>query len=346
MIARWGALGLAALAAVAAAQPPDAAASRGLTAVETLATLQHDILDADGAAVEARLPTACAAAPLGACRTISAAAVWWRVAIEPESRAHDAALAERIDAAITTTESWTRREPRRAEAWFYLGAAYALRVQARVLRGAHLSAARDGGRIEDALTRALTLDPDLHDANLGLGMYRYYADVAPRALRWLRRLLLLPGGDRRDGLARLTAARAHGRLLRGDADYQLQQIYLWYEQRTDDALVIVRDLQQRYPRNPHFHHLEAEIEDVYRHDARRSLAASERLLALAERGAVNAAALAAARAQFNIAVQQHRLGDRAAARARLRTLLTAPPAHPAGLAERARRLLDEWDRER
>ena len=60
---------------------------------------------------------------------------------------------------VSETESWTAQEPTRAEAWFYAGAAYGVRVQWRALRGERLAAARDGKRIKDVLERALALDP-------------------------------------------------------------------------------------------------------------------------------------------------------------------------------------------
>ena len=77
-----------------------------------------------------------------------------------------------------------------------------------MLRGEQLAAARDGKRIKDALERALALDPALQDAYFGIGLYHYYADVAPAAFKMLRWLLLLPGGDRARGAARRCCARA------------------------------------------------------------------------------------------------------------------------------------------
>jgi hypothetical protein len=76
-----------------------------------------------------------------------------------------------------------------------------------VLRRERLSAARDGKRIKEALERALTLDPRLQEAYFGIGLYHYYADVAPTAAKMLRWLLLLPGGDKAQGDAG-DAARA------------------------------------------------------------------------------------------------------------------------------------------
>ena len=90
--------------------------------------------------------------------------------------------------------------------------------------------------IKLALERAIELDSGLEDAYFGIGMYKYYADVAPTAAKILRFLLLLPGGDRKEGLAQMLRARNRGRLLQGEADYQLHIVYLWYERQTPRAL--------------------------------------------------------------------------------------------------------------
>ena len=161
---------------------------------------------------------------------LEATALWWRIQLDPDSHALDEEFSASVERAIRTTDAWTVRAPDDPEAWFYLGGAYAARVQWRVLREEKVAAARDGKRIKDALERALALDPDLDDAYFGIGMYRYYADVAPAAARILRFLLLLPGGDRHEGLAQMLRARTRGRLLQGEADYQLHIVYLWYEQ--------------------------------------------------------------------------------------------------------------------
>ena len=47
-------------------------------------------------------------------------------------------------------------------------------------------------------------------------------------------------------------AREQGELLRGEADYQLHWLYLWYEQQPDRALELLRGLDARYPTNPLF----------------------------------------------------------------------------------------------
>jgi len=276
---------------------------RGLRGEAGLARVYDLILDARFAALEAELRRACGPAPTEACHVLEATALWWRIQLDPDSRALDENFSASVERAIRTTEAWTGRAPDDAEGWFYLGGAYAARVQWRVLRDQKLAAARDGKRIKEALERALTLDPGLDDAYFGIGMYRYYADVAPTAAKILRFLLLLPGGDREDGLAQMLRARARGRLLQGEADYQLHIIYLWYEHRTARALELLHQLQQRYPGNPLFLTQIAEIQDVYEHDVTASLDTWRTLLALARAERVNLPAVAEVRARLGVARQ-------------------------------------------
>ena len=155
----------------------------------TVAKAYDLILDADFDRLKAELPAtavrlrprlgATGPAPQVACLGLEALSLWWQIQLDPESRALDAAFAAKAKAAIAEAERMTAAEPERAEAWFYLGAAYGVRAQWRVLRVERLAAARDGKRIKESLERALALDPAMHDAEFGIGMYRYYADVAP-----------------------------------------------------------------------------------------------------------------------------------------------------------------------
>ncbi len=335
-----------AVTALAAAIPGSAgrAPQRGLTAAAQVAGAYDAILDADFDRLPAIEAETCGPAPRVACLGLRALAIWWQIQLDPGSRALDPAFSAIADEAIAEAEAWTLREPERAEAWFYLGAALGARGQWKVLRGARLSAARDGKRIKAALERALELDPEMHDAAFGIGAYRYYAAVAPAAFRWLRWLLLLPGGDREGGLEQMRRASRLGQLVRGEADYQLHVVYLWYEARFTDALDLILSLERRYPRNPLFPQIEAEIRSVYFSDAAGSLAASERLLARAERGDVHRAAIARVTARLNIAVQRDRLGDRAGAITALDAIITARPTAPAGALARAEQLRRTIDR--
>lgn len=318
--------------AIGAQQSPP---QTGITAAATIARAYDLILDADFDGLAKALPEACPPAPPVACLGLEALSLWWQIQLDPESVRLDAPLLARVAAAIAEAERMTKAEPLRAEAWFYLGAAYGVRAQFRVHRVERLAAARDGKRIKESLERALALDPNMHDAEFGIGMYRYYADIAPAVLRFLRFLLLMPGGDRVDGLRQLERAATRGLLVGGEARYQIHVIYLWYEKKWLQALEIIRTLQSRYPRNPLFRQIEAEILDVYVHDAAGSLKASEQLLALASSGAVHRADLAGIVARLNIARQLIALQQPARAAAELDRLIALQPAAPAGALARA-----------
>ncbi|HYE87302.1 MAG TPA: hypothetical protein VEA16_13165 [Vicinamibacterales bacterium] len=290
--------------AVAFSLAPNAwAQQRGITAAATIARAYDLILDANFDEVNRVLPNTCPPAPLVACRGLEALSLWWQIQLDLDNRHLDHRFVTTVDAAIGEAKRFTLSDPNRAEAWFYLGAAYGVRSQFRIYRGERLAAARDGKRIKEALEHALALDPSMHDAEFGIGMYRYYAGVAPAAFKFLRFLLLLPGGDREDGLRQLERASTMGLLVRGEAQYQIHVLYLWYERKWPEALTLIRGLQQRYPHNPLFHQIEAEILDRYFHDAAASLKASEKLLALAQSRAVFRADVAERVARRNIAKQ-------------------------------------------
>jgi tetratricopeptide (TPR) repeat protein len=312
----------------ASARQDTTAQPRMFEGEDGLVRVYDQILDARFEKIGAELKRACGLAPQEACDVLDATALWWRIQLDPDSRALDEAFSTSVENAIRTTEAWSERAPDDAEAWFYLGGAYAARVQWRVLREERLAAARDGKRIKDALERAIALNPGLDDAYFGIGLYRYYADVAPTAAKILRFLLLLPGGNKEEGLAQMLRARAQGRLLQGEADYQLHVIYLWYEHQTDRALELLRGLQHRYPDNPLFPIQIAEIQDTYQHDITASLETWRALLTQARADRIHATDIAEVRARLGLARQLDALALTDEAIVHLDRVIAAKPEAP------------------
>jgi hypothetical protein len=272
----------------------------GLTEAPRLAAVYESILGAQFDRADTQLAAACPPAPAEACAALRAESVWWQIQIDPDNKSLDPRLETLTAAAINAAGTWTEREPKRAEAWFYLAAAYTPLVQLRVLRRERMSAARAGSKIKDALEQALALDPALADANLGIGLYHYYAGVAPLYAKLLRWILLLPGGDRENGLKEILVARERGAILAGEADVQLALIYLWYENRPRDALALFESLDARYPENPVFLERIANVHDEYFHDLEASLAAWTRLRDRARDHRVAGSAVVLARADKNM----------------------------------------------
>lgn len=319
-------------AAAPTAQPSPVA---GLTHAPLLARAYDLVYDADFAGAESELRRACGPAPAQSCAVIGVAAEWWRIYLDIDNRAPDQAFKARLNRVIASGEQWVSREPGRAEAWFYLGAAYGVRVQYNGQRFEFLAAARDGKRIKNSLEKALALDPGLDDANAGLGLYQYYADVAPSVLKVLRWFLGLPGGDRVKGLAQLRRARDHGVLLKSEAAYQLHLVDLWYENRSAEALEILADLHARYPRNPIFLLNAAQAHEVYRSDRAAALAVYQSLIDGARGGALREPVLAETWGRLGAAAQLAAFAEPDRAIDELRAVIARRPAVPYGAVAQA-----------
>src|SRR5262245_827563 len=315
------------------------AAAQELTGGPQIRRVYDAIFDARFDDVRQLLARTCPPAPSEACQLLEAVGVWWQIQLDPASVAHDTQFQSRVDAAIASAEAWTARDPERAEAWFYLGGAYGARAQWKVLRRERLGAARDGKRIKEALERALALDPRLQEAYFGIGLYHYYADVAPAAAKMLRWLLLLPGGDKADGMREMMRAREHAELLGDEADYQLHVIYLWYEKQPQRALALLTNLRDRHPRNPLFPQLIAQVQDVYLHDLPASLRTWQSLLDAARGHRIAYSALAEMRSRLGIASVLERLNDNTGAIEQLRAVIAAKPLAPFGVYAEAQREL-------
>ena len=315
------------------------AAAQELTGGTQIRRVYDAIFDARFDEVPQLLARTCPPAPAEACQLLDAVSVWWQIQLDPASVARDAQFQTHIDAALASTEAWTTREPERAEAWFYLGGAYGARAQWRVLRRERLGAARDGKRIKEALERALALDPRLQEAYFGIGLYHYYADVAPAAAKMLRWLLLLPGGDKAEGMREMMRAREHAELLGDEADYQLHIIYLWYEKDPQRALALLTGLRDRHPRNPLFPQLIALVQDVYFHDLQASLRTWRSMLDAARGHRIAYSELAEMRSRLGIASVLERLNDNSGAIEQLQTVIAAKPVAPFGAYADAQREL-------
>ncbi|MGE5361628.1 MAG: tetratricopeptide repeat protein [Bacteroidales bacterium] len=321
------------------------APAQGLTNAAPLVRIYQDIMDARFEQADQQIRQGCGGAPPVACEIMGTVLTWWRIQMDPAARTLDAQVRAGVDGAIADADAWTRREPQRGEAWFYLGAAYAVRVQFRALRYERMAAARDGKRIKDALERALALDPSINDGYFGIGLYHYYAAIAPTALKLLRFLLLLPGGDRVQGLAEMEKTRERGELLRAEADYQLHLLYLWYEKQPARALDLLRSLHAAFPHNPLFLARIADVQDVYFHDAAASLATWQLLLRDAQARRVSVPEIADTWARIGIGAQYEALGESDRAIEHLQPIVDARPVAPAGGLARAALLLGKaYDR--
>jgi tetratricopeptide (TPR) repeat protein len=153
-----------------------------------------------------------------------------------------------IDTALALAEDRVRENPVDADAHFQLGAAAALRTTyIATINGKVLDSVGAGRRAYKAHKYTLTLDPQRKDAALIVGMYRYTVASLPLAMRLMARLAGFESG-RQSGLRLVEEAAAYPSAAQTNARLTLALMYN-REGRHDEALTIIRELQQRYPRN-------------------------------------------------------------------------------------------------
>ena len=149
--------------------------------------------------------------------------------------------------AIKLSERALKMDKNDAEMVFLLGKAYGLRAGLALIHGSPVDGVLHGLKCRDFLEETIRLNPDLADAQFGLGLAEYVAARQPRFLRMVSRLLSLPDGDRKRGLERLERVARDGVYTQRHAVSSRAYIALYYEKDYRDAQRRFSDLHLRYP---------------------------------------------------------------------------------------------------
>src|SRR5260370_23106634 len=127
------------------------------------------------------------------------------------------------------------RQSESAEMQFYAGMAEASLARLYALRAENRNAARSGVRAREHLLRAKTLEPDLADADFGLGLYNYYVDTLSAIARILRFFIGIPGGSKHDAVRLLELAMSEGVLTSNVPRFYLALYLARYAQQYEKA---------------------------------------------------------------------------------------------------------------
>ena len=221
--------------------------------VQSLGRAIHLVFDGFLEEAEAEFRALLARAPEDPVGFFYAAMVnYQRLRRDGEDESSVQAFYDLMGEAIRLADLRLRKDAGDALAHFYRGGGYGFRAQVDVERRRFLKAIGDSRRGVQSLKEAVRLRPETWDAYLGLGMYHYFVDVLPPAMKLVRPLLFLPPGDRVRGLRELHLAIERGTLAAPMARFTLMDIYARFEGRPDEALSHARKLVEAFPHNPYF----------------------------------------------------------------------------------------------
>ncbi len=133
---------------------------------------------------------------------------------------------------------------------FYLGGIYGYRGLAYQASGSILKAVRDGRKGYLLLEEAVGENPNLYDAQMGFGLFRYLLAKLPKSMRWILSVLGF-SGDLEGGLNSLRLAAEKGVYTRTEAKLYLAQ-FLFAEGHPDSAVKYLTELRAEYPENTLF----------------------------------------------------------------------------------------------
>jgi tetratricopeptide (TPR) repeat protein len=203
--------------------------------------------------------------PLG--YLLEAEALWWRMwctAAEykygmtnawrrPKIPADERYLELAMKAATLARSRLKTAGPQKnAELQLYAGLGDAFAARLYGLRGEARATARVGVRAREHFLHAKQLDPDLPDADFGLGLYNYYVDTLSGIAKFLGFFMGIPGGSKQEGIRQLEHDIASGVLTPAAARFYLAINLHRYDQQYERALTVITPLVEKYPSNPLF----------------------------------------------------------------------------------------------
>ena len=179
---------------------------------------------------------------------LKATGFFWFSLVNPANESARVQFRDLSKTAIEKAENRLRQNGEDLDAHFFLGAASGNLGRFYALENRWLKAFWHGRRGKNTLLRIVELDPDYHDAFLGLGIYHYYTAVLPKVVRALSYIMGIQG-DKELGLRELVQAATKGNLARTEARFFLGQLYHEQERDFEASQKWFDELVVRYPGN-------------------------------------------------------------------------------------------------
>ncbi len=178
---------------------------------------------------------------------------WWRLSVyvlETDSEESEKFITEVNNCIRFSKEKIERGDPT-GEGYLTLGGAYGLLGRWQATNQEWMSAYFTGKKAIKYLRKALKVNPEMKDANMGLGIFDYYVATLPAVVRVLA--FLGSGGKPQVGIDELTVAAYEGTYAQTPSRLFLAEIYSNPENKPEKALEILTELKKEYPKSPFIH---------------------------------------------------------------------------------------------
>jgi tetratricopeptide (TPR) repeat protein len=191
---------------------------------------------------------------------------WWKILLDLDDDSHDDEFFDKLDKVIDMCDKQLDKDENDITALFFKGGAIGFRGRLHANRNHWLRAANDGRQAIGIVQKAYELAPDNADILLGIGIYNYYAEVAPDKYPLLKPLMwFLPKGDTAKGIEQLQIASQHAKYARVEAAYFLAQLYFYFQKTYPAALQLASELSTKYPNNSLFQRIVGRCNVVLNH---------------------------------------------------------------------------------
>ena len=180
----------------------------------------------------------------------------WTILLDLDDDSHDGEFFDKLGTVIDMCNARLDKDENDVTALFFKGGAIGFRGRLHANRNHWVRAANDGRRAIGIVQKAYELQPNNADILLGMGIYNYYAELAPDRYPILKPFMwLLPKGDKAKGLEQLRLASEQAKYARIEATYFLMQADFYFEKDYGTALHLATQLHTKYPNNALFHRL-------------------------------------------------------------------------------------------
>ena len=175
---------------------------------------------------------------------------WWRLSVyvlenDPQESAQ---FLQSVDECIRVSKAMVDKGDTTGEGYLCLGGAEGLLGRWQAANRKWMPAYFKGKGAYKHLRNSLKVNPEMYDANMGLGIFDYYVATLPSFVRVLA--FIGQTGDKQKGLDELHKAGADGTYARTPSLLFLVNIYSSLENQPDKTFALLADLKKEYPKSP------------------------------------------------------------------------------------------------